>query len=97
MPESIRSNHVSRGNRENQGQQAEYAFHKCKSQLARALRRNHTARIEAQDPKYKGLVKQSVKKPSSIDPKRYEELVSQMMLAQEDENDDDFEVEEENQ
>jgi hypothetical protein len=47
--------------------------------------------METQDPKYKGLVKRSVKKPPSIDPERYEELASRMTLAEEDENDDDFE------
>jgi hypothetical protein len=39
---------------------------KRKCRLARALRRNHAARMETQDPKYKGLVKRSVKKPPSI-------------------------------
>jgi hypothetical protein len=54
---------------------------KRKDRLARALRRNHTARIETQDPKYKGLVKRFVKKPPSIDHEQYEELVSRMTLA----------------
>jgi hypothetical protein len=68
---------------------------KRKYRLARALRRNYTARIETQDPKEKGLVKRSVKKPPSVDHERYEELVSRMTLAEEEENDDDLEPEEE--
>jgi hypothetical protein len=68
---------------------------KRKYRLARAQRRNHPARIATQDSKYKGLVKRSVKKPPNIDHERYEGLVSRMTLAEEDENDDDFEPEEE--
>jgi hypothetical protein len=47
----------------------------CQERLARGLRRDHTAAPEAIDPKYKGLVKRPVKKPISIDHKRYDELI----------------------
>jgi hypothetical protein len=53
--------------------------------------------METQDPKYKDFVERSVKKPPSIGHERYEELVSRMTLAEEDENDDNFEPEDEEQ
>jgi hypothetical protein len=62
-----------------------------KCRLARGLKGNHPAAIEAIDPKYQGSVKRTVNNPSSIDHEQYDKLVDQLMQEEDDKNNTDFE------
>jgi hypothetical protein len=54
-----------------------------KRRLACGRRRNHTTAIEAIDPKYKGLVKQKMYNPPSIDHEQYDKLGALLMQEEE--------------
>jgi hypothetical protein len=62
-----------------------------KRRLAQGLRRNHTIVIEVIDPRFKSLVKRTVKKSSSIEYKQYDKFMGRLMKGE----NDDFEPEKE--